>query len=122
MELRRLENYMHGSPGEKVRLLKLLRGVGLGVLGGSAMIHVSSHFRAIAKWTETESFNREHPECEQLMMCITGILVIMVEPFVYLILLSHALNDYGVKGLLWLLPVAIPQALSWTLRHLQTTR
>jgi len=122
MELRRLEDYMRGSPKEKVRLLKFLRGIGLGVLGGTAMIHISSHFRAIAKWTERESFDREHPEYEQFVMCVTGILVIMVEPFVYLILLSHALNDHGVKGLLWLLPVAIPQAISWAVRHFKRAR
>ena len=122
MELRRLENYLKGAPKEKVYLLKLLRGIGLGILGGTAMIHVSSHFRAITKWTEREAFDREHPEYEQLVMCVAGILVIMAEPFVYLILLSHALNDHGVKGLLWLLPVAILQAISWIFRYFQTTR
>jgi hypothetical protein len=122
MKLRRLENYLKGGPKEKVDFLKLLRGIGLGILGGTAMIHVSSHFRAITKWTEREAFDREHPEYEQLAMCVAGILVIIVEPFFYLILLSHALNEHGIKGLLWLIPVGIPQALSWILRHFQTTR
>ena len=122
MELRRLDNYLKGSPKEKVRLLKLLRGIGLGILGGTAMIHISSHFRPMAKWTEREAFDREHPEYEQFAMCIAGILIIIVEPFAYIILISHALNNYGVRGLLWLLPVAIPQAISWTLRHFQATR
>lgn len=119
---RRLEDYLQGSPKEKVNFFKILRGVGLGILGGTAMIHISSHFRAMAKWTETESFDRAHPEYEQLAMCITGILVVMVEPMAYLILLSNGLNDHGIRGLLWLLPVAIPQALSWSIRQYRKTR
>jgi hypothetical protein len=116
---RRLEDYVKGSPKEKVNLLRVARGVGLGIVGGTAMIHTSAHFRAMARWTESESFDRAHPEYEQFAICIAGILVIMVVPFIYLILISHALNDHGVKGLLWLLPVAIPQALSWSIRRLK---
>jgi hypothetical protein len=121
-EWRRLEDYLQGSPEEKTNLLKVLRGIGLGLLGGTAMIHAGSHFRAMAKWTETESFDRHHPEYEQFAMCITGILVIMIEPFAYLVLLSDALNDHGIKGLLWLMPVAVPQAVSWMVRHYRRIR
>lgn len=123
MDRTRLNDYIKRSPpDQKFNLFKILRGMFLGLIGGTAMIHLSSHFRSILRWTERDSFNEIHPEYEQLAMCIMGIMVIMIEPIAYLVLLSNSLNDQGIRGLLWLLPIAIPQAVSWALRQLQISR
>ena len=103
----------------KPSVYKAIRGIGYGLLGATLCLHATPYFIRALKMTESLEFDREHPEYEQLTMCLAGIVALIVEPLFYLVFTVDAVNSHGVRGLLWISPIAICQGLALSLRAYQ---
>lgn len=99
----------------RLSFYKAIRGIGYGLLGATLSLHATPYFKRILKMTESREFDKEHPQYEQLMMCIAGVVGLIMEPLFYIVFTVDAVNSHGVRGLFWLSPIVICQGFGLSL-------
>jgi len=103
---------MKGNFSEK--LIKIIRSAFYGLLGATAIIHITSLARPIVRDFENEYLAEKHDEFETATLLIVGFLAIIMEPVIYIVNLAKSLEKHGLIGLLWLAPVVISQSYAFT--------
>ena len=48
-----------------------------------------------------------NPSIPDKPVVITGVITLIMEPLFYLVFTANAVNSHGMKGLLWISPIAI---------------
>jgi len=99
---------MEGSFRDK--LTRIAKASLFGVLGGTAIIHITPLARQIIRDFENRYLSEEHHEFEAATLLTVGFLVMVMEPVVYIVNLALSLERHGAIGLLWIAPVAITQS------------
>ena len=90
-----------------------------GLLGGTAMIHITLLFIPIFRDFEHRYLAKQHSELETATLLIAGFLTLIMEPVTYIVNLAVSLEKHGPIAFLWLAPVGITQSYScirWVIR------
>ena len=92
------------------KLMRIARAALFGILGGTAIIHITPLARQPIRDFENRYTEENHKEYETAVLLIVGILTMVMEPVFYLVNLARALDTYGPMGLFWLAPVGLSQS------------
>jgi len=95
-------------------IIKISRSAFYGLLGATAIIHITPLARPIVRDFENEYLAQKHDEFETATLLIVGFLAIIMEPVIYIVNLAKSLEKHGLIGLLWLAPIAISQSYAFT--------
>ena len=95
-------------------IIKITRSAFYGLLGATAIIHITPLARPIVRDFENEYLAEKHDEFETATLLIVGFLAIIMEPVIYIVNLAKSLEKHGLMGFLWLAPVAISQSYAFT--------
>jgi len=109
---------MEGSFSHK--LTRIAKAALFGVLGGTAIIHITPLARQIIRDFENRYLAEKHDEFETATLLTVGFLVMVMEPVVYIVNLALSLERHGSLGFLWIAPVAISQSYAfivWIMRR-----
>jgi hypothetical protein len=109
---------MEGSLSD--RLIRISKAAFFGLLGGTAIIHITPLARSIIRDFEGRYLSEKHHELETATLLIFGFLVMVMEPVVYIVNLAVSLERHGSLGFLWIAPVAISQSYAfivWIMRR-----
>ncbi|NVM25302.1 MAG: hypothetical protein HWN70_05230 [Desulfobacterales bacterium] len=109
---------MEGSFSDK--LVRIAKAAFFGLLGGTAIIHITPLVRPIIRDFESRYLSEKHHEFETATLLIVGFLVMVMEPVVYIVNLGVSLERHGSLGFLWIAPVAISQSyafIRWIIRR-----
>ena len=99
---------MEGSFSD--RLTRIAKAAVFGLLGGTAIIHITPLARHIIRDFENRYLAEKHDEFETATLLTVGFFVIVMEPVVYIVNLAVSLERHGSIGFLWIAPVAITQS------------
>ena len=92
------------------KLTKIAKAALFGVLGGTAIIHITPLARKMIRDFENRYLAENHDEFEAATLLTVGFLVMVMEPMVYIVNLAVSLERHGSLGFLWIAPVAITQS------------
>ena len=99
---------MEGNSSDK--LMRVAKAAFFGLLGATAMIHITLIFIPIFRDFENRYLSEEHYEFETATLLTVGFLAMVMEPVIYIVNLAISLEKYGFIAFLWLAPVAISQS------------
>ena len=99
---------MEGSFSD--RSMTIAKAALLGLLGGTAIIHITPLVRPIIRDFENRYLREKHHEFEIATLLIVGFLVMVMEPVIYIVNLAVSLERHGSIAFLWIAPVAISQS------------
>jgi len=99
---------MKGDFRDKLR--KITKAAFLGLLGSTAMMHITLLFIPIFRDFENRYLTERHSEFEIATLLIVGFLTLIMEPVTYIVNLAVSLEKHGPIAFLWLAPVAITQS------------
>ena len=109
---------MEGSFSD--RLTRIAKAAVFGLLGGTAIIHITPLARHIIRDFENRYLREKHHEFEIATLLIVGFLVMVMEPVIYIVNLAVSLERHGSIAFLWIAPVAITQSyasIRWIMRR-----
>ena len=109
---------MEGSFSDKVT--RIAKAAVFGLLGGTAIIHITPLARKMIRDFENRYFSEQHDEFEAATLLTVGFLAMVMEPVVYVVNLAVSLERHGARAFVWIAPVAITQSyafIRWIMRR-----
>lgn len=109
---------MEGSFSDK--LTRIAKASLFGLLGGTAIIHITPLARHMIRDFENRYLGEKHDEFETATLLTVGFLVMVMEPVAYIVNLALSLERHGAIGFLWIAPVAITQSyafITWIIKR-----
>lgn len=101
---------MKGDFRDKLR--KITTAAFSGLIGATAMIHITLLFIPIFRDFENRYLTEQHSELETATLLIVGFLTLIMEPVTYIVNLAVSLEKHGLIAFLWLAPLGITQSYS----------
>lgn len=101
------------------RSMAIAKAALLGLLGATAMIHITLLFIPIFRDFENRYLTEQHSELETATLLTAGFLTLIMEPVTYIVNLAVSLEKHGLIAFLWLAPLGITQSYSsirWVIR------
>ena len=92
------------------KLTKVIKAAFIGLVGGTAIIHITPLASQIIRDFESRYVEQNHNEYETAILLIVGFLAMVMEPIFYIVNLALSLDKCGPIGLFWLAPVGVSQA------------
>ena len=92
------------------RLTGVIKAAFIGLVGGTAIIHITPLARQPIRDFENRHIEENHHEYETAVLLIVGFLAMVMEPIIYIVNLALSLDTYGPIGLFWLAPVGVSQS------------
>ena len=106
------------------RLTGVIKAAFIGLVGGTAIIHITPLASQIIRDFESRYVEEYHHEYETAVLLIIGFLAMVMEPVFYIVNLALSLDTYGPIGLFWLAPVGVSQSYAciWWIATRRTSR